>query len=249
MSLDVEAHGPPDAPAVVLLHGFPLDGAMWRHQVAALRGSHLVLVPELPGASRTMDQMADAVAQALHARGIARADVVGFSMGGYVALAFAARHPERIRRLVFVDTRAEADSPEGRAKRMTLRGDVEREGPPPAVRAMLPGMLTPATWARSRDLVEEVRAMMLRQPTPQVLAMVDAMADRPDRTGMLAHIVAPTLVVVGEEDHVTPPDAARAMQQRIAGARLAVVAGAAHLTPMEQPGALNALLAEFLGEP
>lgn len=256
VELACQAHGPRDGRPVLLVHGFPLDGAMWRLQVGPLTtAGHRVLVPDLRGfghsptgqGAASIDAMAQDLAALLARQRIQQCTVVGFSMGGYVALALAAARPDLLEGLVLVDTRAEADTPEGRAKRLDTHAKVAAEGVKPLVQAMLPGMLTTQTWAARRVLVEEVRAMMMRQPRQGVLDALMAMADRPDRRPALGGLRMPTLVVVGDQDNVTPVASARSMQEAIPGASLQVVPSAAHLVPMEQPEAFHAALLPFLG--
>ncbi|MHB8634747.1 MAG: alpha/beta fold hydrolase [Thermoplasmatota archaeon] len=232
-------------PAVVLLHGFPLDARMWRHQVPALvLAGHRVLAPDMRGDHGSIAAVAQAVAGALRERGLKQVGLVGFSMGGYVALALALSHPELVGKLVLIDTRAAGDSVEGRKKRMETLAKVESEGVEAIVKAMLPGMFTPRTWAAHRDWVDEVRAFMREQKATSVTCALKAMADRPDQTARLGQIHAPALVIVGEEDPITPPAAARALAQGLR-ARIEVVPQAAHLVPMEAAATCNRLLVDF----
>lgn len=247
-------HGPRDAPAVVLVHGFPYDRAMWRFQIGPLtRAGYRVILPDLPGHGRSdvepnlsVDSMADDIARLLDRLHLPKAVIVGFSLGGYVALAFAARHAQRMAGLVLMDTRAAADTEEGRTKRDAAIADVQGHGTRGIVAAMLPKHLTAATRSTQRLLAEEVRDMMLRQEKAGVLAALAALRDRPDRTGILASIQVPTLVMVGSDDALTPPADAELLAAKIPGATLRVVQAAAHLTPMEQPDDVNDALLEWL---
>ena len=255
--LSLRVHGPASGEAVLLLHGYPMDSTMWRFQVPALvTAGYRVFAPDLPGAGHSpvrdpvsVAAMADAVLAALRPHKAQRLHVVGFSMGGYVALDLALRFPDRVASLVLVDTRCEADSPQGREGRMNLLR--EMAGPTATkvlANVMVPKMLTEATRNEARLLVEEVRDMMLRQPAAGVRALMMALADRPDRRGELGAIRAPTTIVVGAEDKVTPPESAKVMQEGIRGSQLHVVDQAAHLVPMERPDALNRILVQALAQ-
>jgi pimeloyl-ACP methyl ester carboxylesterase len=113
---------------------------------------------------------------------------------------------------------------------------------------MLPKVLAPATLAERPETVERVRALMARTPVAGIVGALAAMRDRAGSESLLPTLAdLATLVVVGEADSLTPPDQARAMAQAIPGARLAIIPGAGHLPPVEQPAATTRLLREFLG--
>src|SRR5262249_44235538 len=154
-------------------HAFPLARAMWRPQVAALKGDHRVLAPDLRGFGGTgvftsapsVGQMADDVAGLLDALKIAGPVVLGgLSMGGYVALSFAERHPARLRGLVLADTRSEADAPEAKANRDRMANLARTQGAAAVAEQMLPKLLSDETRARRPEVVDEVRRIALAQP-------------------------------------------------------------------------------------
>lgn len=237
-------------PALVLLHGYPLDGAMWSGVARALSGRFRVLKPDLPGRGETaaasegtIQDYADFL-QAILDGLPSPAGLAGFSMGGYVALALARRRPANLRALAFVDTRASADDAGGRAKRDEAIATVRSKGVTAIADAMLPRLLGPFSLS-NRELVERVKRIMLRQKPETVEADLTAMRDRPDSRDLLPQIDVPTLVMVGEEDALTPPPDSQAMTAAIPGAKLVTIAGAGHLAPMERPGAVAAALGEF----
>lgn len=246
-------HGPRDGPALLLVHGFPFDHAMWRFQLAPLTAAgYRVVVPDLPGFGRSegsmgpMDDVARGLLRLLDRLHVQRVLPVGFSMGGYVTLALAAQAPERLLGLALVDTRAEPDPPEGKAKRDATIADVQAHGTRGLAMAMLAAQLTEATRKGERLLAEEVRAMMLRQPKAAVAAALAAMRDRPDRRELLPSLPCPVLAVVGEQDTVIPPAAAKAMAEAAKDGEAVVVPGAAHLSPMERPDEVNEALLDWL---
>jgi pimeloyl-ACP methyl ester carboxylesterase len=237
---------------VILVHGYPLDGAMWSGVARALMTRFRVLKPDLPGRGDTpapsggsMEEYADFLEAILEGVG-APAGIAGFSMGGYAALALARRRPERLAALALVDTRAQPDDEAGRAKRDEAIAAVRSAGVPPIADAMVPKLLSPAS-AGNRDLVERVRRIILRQKPETVEADLAALRDRSDSRPVLASIAIPTLVVVGAEDGLTPPADSEAMANAIRGARMTTIPGAGHLSPMERPGAVAAALSEFFG--
>ncbi len=239
-----------EGPPVVLVHGYPLDGAMWSGVARALSTRFRVLKPDLPGrgettapSGATIGDYADFL-EAVLASLAEPAGLAGFSMGGYAALALAGRRPERLAALALVDTRAPADDETGRARRDESIATVRSAGVAAIADAMVGKLLTPASLA-NRDLVERVRRIMLRQKPETVEADLAALRDRPDARPGLAAIAIPTLVVVGAQDALTPPADAQEMADAIPGARLATIPGAGHLAPMERPGAVAAALGDF----
>jgi pimeloyl-ACP methyl ester carboxylesterase len=242
-------------PAVVLVHGYPLDGAMWSGVARLLSRRCRVLKPDLPGRGETAADSGGTIAdyadflEAMLRELPAPVGLAGFSMGGYATLALLARHPEaeRLRAVALVDTRASADDDAGKAKREEAIATVRSEGGVAAIAdAMVPKLLAPASLA-NRDLVERVQRIIRRQSPKTVEADLAAMRDRPDRRAELGRVAIPTLVVVGDQDTLTPPADSELMAGTIPGARLVTIPSAGHLTPMERPGPVAAALGDFFG--
>jgi len=239
----------PNETALLFLHGFPLSPDMWAPQREAFEAlGYRTIIPDLrlTDTPATMEAMADAAAAALDAAGAAKAVVVGLSMGGYVAFALLSRHPERVAALALVDTKAEADTEEGKAGRRKLAENVLAEGARVAVDAMLGKLVSPKTMERRPDAAREAERIMLTAKPAAIAAAALGMAERPDRTPMLADIRVPTLVVVGEDDVITPPELARRMASAIPLAELRIVPEAGHLPNLERPEAFNETLSAWL---
>jgi len=183
----------------------------------------------------------------LDALGIRAAVVCGLSMGGYVIFELLRRHAERVRAIVLADTKAEPDSVEGRRGRDELAALAGREGPDAVIDRLLPRLLAPATLATQPEVVAQVREMARRWTVPGLVGALHTLRDRPDSTATLRAVRVPTLIVVGEDDAVSPPAAAQAMAALIPGAQCHVIPAAGHLAPLEQPLATGRLLADFLG--
>ncbi len=243
-------------PAVVLLHGFPLTRAMWKEQVAGVGSIYRLIVPDLRGHGEspapegvyTMDEMADDVIELLDTLSLDGPVVVGgLSMGGYVALSLVARYPSRVRGLMLMDTRASADTPDAAQKREEMARAVLAAGSAgPVVESMIPRLFSKKTLETQPERVALLREAM-EQNTPRGIAgALRGMACRPDRRGELARIAVPTLVLVGEEDVITPPTEAQDLAGGIAGARLEVVAKSGHMAPFENPAAANPVILRFL---
>lgn len=239
-------------PAVVLLHGYPLDGAMWSGVARSLSSHLLVVKPDLPGhganpaaAPGRLEEHADFL-EAILENLPSPVGVAGFSMGGYILFALMKRHPQNVRAVALVDTRATGDDEAGKTVRDTTIDMVRSGGAAAILDATISHLLAPASL-QNRDLVERVRRIILRQKPETIEADLAAMRDREDSTGSLPEISVPALVLVGEEDVISPPAKCREMADAIPGARLVTIPMAGHLTPMERPKAVAMALSEFLG--
>jgi len=252
---------------LLLVHGFPLDHTMWAAQIdivepasveqASLPAQVRVIAPDLPGFGRspaaddtfTMEQFADCLAAMLDALAIREPVVLcGLSMGGYIALQFWRKYAARLCGLIFCDTRAGADTPEAAAGRRAMADRVLREGPAPLVETMLPKLFAESTRCERPQVVDGVRAVMMAGNPRGIAAAARGMAERPDMTAALAEIRCPTLVLAGQEDALTPPADMRAMAAAIPAAKFAEIPAAGHMSPLENPAAVNAAIAEFLIE-
>jgi 3-oxoadipate enol-lactonase len=244
-----------DGTPVLLVHAFPLNSQMWEPQIEALGDRFRLIAPDLQGfggsdapEDRTrysMDGYADQLAGLLDELGIEKVVLAGLSMGGYISFSFLRRHGDRVSALVLADTRAEADPPEGVEKRSGQQKQVESEGTGGLIDA-LPGALLGATTRDSKpDVVDRARKLMDNPPAGFIGAL-EAMKNRIDSSDDAAKVTVPTLVLVGEEDGLTPPDAARKLHELIGGSKLVVIPGAGHLSNIEAPEAFNGALGEFL---
>ncbi|HZD37603.1 MAG TPA: alpha/beta fold hydrolase, partial [Actinomycetes bacterium] len=243
-----------DGTPVVLLHAFPLDSRMWLPQVEAL-GGYQVIVPDLRGFGSAreqaaevtpMDLLADDLAKLLDERELERAVLCGLSMGGYVALAFARRHPERLGGLALCNTRPGADSENAKATRLSMAERLLAEGVDFLPEAMVPRLLGETALKERPDLAGEVTATILDQDPRGIAAAQRGMAERSDSTGVLGGIGVPTLVVTGLEDRLISPDEGVRMAAEIRDARLIQVPDAGHLVNLERPDPVNEALLDFL---
>jgi pimeloyl-ACP methyl ester carboxylesterase len=168
-------------------------------------------------------------------------------MGGYIAFELVRRYRTRVRALILMDTRAEADSPEGRRARESAVASAREGGAAAIAEEMLPKLFAPDAMKVHPQAVERVRKMIEATPVAGIIGALTAMRDRVDSTPLLPSLKdLPTLVVTGEQDILTPPDSAQRMAAAIPGARFATVPGAGHLPPVEQPEATARVLVDFL---
>lgn len=238
---------------LVFLHAFPLNRTMWSEQEKGLSAQFRVITIDLRGHGESdaplwhysLDQAADDVRSLLDHLAIRDAIVVGLSMGGYIAFAFYRKYVERIRALVLADTRAQADTEDGRRARFDMAQLAYRQGSGAIADVMLPKLLSSTTIQTRPELVQQVRTMIEGNQVSGIAGDLMAMAARPDSTPLLERIRCPTQIIVGELDVPTPPVDARLMSEKIPNARLAVIPKAGHLSNLEQPELFNKTIRSF----
>jgi pimeloyl-ACP methyl ester carboxylesterase len=232
------------------LHGFPFDSRSFWPQLEAPPEGFRLLVPDhrgfgksapAPGVS-TMEAMAQDALAVLDAAGVPDAVVGGVSMGGYVTLALLRLNPGRVRGLLLCDTQAGPDDDAGKARRDQAAKDVEAHGVGPLAEALGPKLFAPSTGPAVR---ERVLAMMREQSATATAAASRGMGQRVDSKDVLSRFAGPTLVVVGDQDALTPPDKARVLAGLVTGAKLEVIPGAGHLANLEQPVLFGKALTAF----
>lgn len=238
---------------VVLLHGFPMDCRMWQAQVDNLGERYRAIAPDFRGFGRsasdspfTTESLADDVHALLEQIGGRPCVLAGLSMGGYVTLAYARKYPADLRGLMLVDTKAAADDAQARENRNRMIDLVRSKGSQAVAQQMLPRLLAEDTPRNRPAQAQALRAMMEACPSKTIENALACLRDRPDQTQTLASIPVPTLIVVGDSDSITPISVAQAMQARIPRAQLAVITGAGHMSPMEQPSQVNRAMSRFL---
>ena len=242
---------------LVLLHAFPVNARMWEGQLAlAERGWHVV-APQFRGFDAageqegrmslpTVDDYAGDVIDLLDALHVRHAVIGGLSMGGYVAFAVFRHAARYVQGLVLADTKATADTSEaieGRQRMLTL---VRSSGAGAVADEMIPKLLGDTTRKTRPDIVERVRSLATSNSSDAIAGAIHVLMTRPDSTPLLATIHVPTVIIVGDEDTVTPRAAAEEMQRGISGSTLATIPAAGHLSNLEQTPAFNAVLAAFL---
>ncbi|MSR36315.1 MAG: alpha/beta fold hydrolase [Gemmatimonadetes bacterium] len=257
VDLHVEVTGPAAAPILVLLHAFPLTGAMWSSQVEALAANWRIVVPDFRGFGQsgvgdgqyTIDFFVDdlfAVLDATTRRAGEPVVACGLSMGGYVLLRAVEREPARFRGLILSDTRSGADENEAKLKRVGAIRALKEKGAAAYGQGFAEGALGKTTQQSRPDVVKRIQTMVQKNQVAGMVGGQLAMAARTDTGAALSKISTPTLVVVGAEDTLTPPEASREMAGRIPGARLEVIPGAGHLPALEATEVFNRVLKDFL---
>jgi 3-oxoadipate enol-lactonase len=248
-AVDVQGEGP----AILFIHGFPLDRTLWRHLIATLTGWQRVApdlrgmgLSETPDEGYTMAHYADDLVALLDTLHVDRAVVCGLSMGGYVAFEMLRRYRGRIDALILVNTRAEADDATAMKGRDTMISLIEQDGTGALADEMIPKLLGPSSIAAMPRVVEHVRNMICSAPARGLVGALTAMRQREDATALLPTIDFPTLVVAGRDDQLIPMSTARSLAQMIPGAQFTLIPEAGHVAPLEQPIAVSRVVGEFL---
>ncbi|MFI6146087.1 alpha/beta fold hydrolase [Streptomyces sp. NPDC051109] len=241
---------------LVLLHALPLDSSLWDGTAGALRArGRRVLAPDqcgfgaaaLPHGAPSLDLVADGLARELDRQGIGEVALAGCSMGGYVAMAFLRRHPDRVRALALLAARGTADSAAAAGRRLrfadAVLDDSARAG---LVAATTPSLLGATTRARRPHLTAHVTGLALAARPRSVAWAQRAIAARTDSTATLRAADVPAVVVIGAEDELVPLGEACRTAKALPRGRLLVLPGVGHLAPLEAPEATAEILADLL---
>ena len=240
---------------IVLLHAFPFSADMWRAQLDRMPEGWRVIAPDLrgfgPGAAEpnvllSMDDYAGDILGLLEGLSIDRAVIGGLSMGGYVTFALFRQVPARFAGIILADTKAQADTPDGKAGRRAMSELVRTRGVEAVVDALLPKLTGETTRRERPGALADARRLMEANHPAAIDAALHALMTRPDSTADLSRIACPALVIVGQEDTVTPPADAELVAHSIRGAELVVIPRAGHLSNVESPEAFSSVLADFL---
>ena len=243
-----------DGPPVVLLHPFPANHELWLPAAQQLAPRYRVILPDLRGhgdsgvgeGPATMPKHAADISRVLDDAKVGRAAFAGVSIGGYVLFEFWRRNRDRVSALALIDTKAAPDTPEGRAGRLQSAADVLERGVEPFIESMLPKLLGETTRRARPDLVEAAQKMMLKMSPEDISLVLKGMAKRPDSVSTLKTVNVPTLILVGDEDTLTPVADAELMKQNISGSQMKVIQKAGHYAVSEQPEETGKVLRQFL---
>ena len=220
---------------LVLLHGFPLDHHLWDEVVPLLEDTFDVILPDLRGFGESttvdspysMDDYASDIAGLLDQLGIQKAAIVGHSMGGYAALAFARLYPERVSGLGLVSSQVLADAPERKEGRYKSAADVSANGIESVVATMTP------KFTSDERLQSYARESMEQQQPAAYVGALKAMAERADSTSLLPSFNFPVVIVHGDTDALIPIDRAREVKEALPQAHLVEISGAGHIPMLE----------------
>lgn len=251
-----EDRGHADAPALIFIHGFPLDHTMWLPQMEALKGQCRVVAYDLRGHGDSgvgeeffsMELFVQDLLKLMDALRIEEAILCALSMGGYIALRAILDYPERFNGLILCDTQCTADTDEGKARRTAAIKAIYEDGIEPFAEGLLGKMFAPSTFERNPEAINKVRQMILNTSELSLERSLIAMREREETCSKLPNITVPTLMLVGDQDGIAPPEASRYLYENIENAQLTVIEEAGHMSNMENPVRFCAALEKFIEE-
>lgn len=246
--------GDSDALPIVLIHGFPFSHEMWAPQIALLEKQFRVVAYDLRGHGKsgvgdgqyTLEFFVDDLVGLLDHLEIEKAALCGLSMGGYIALRFAERNPERLLALILADTQAKADSNDAKLRRAAAIKSVKTNGVEAYAESFVKSAFAPQTFASKSDVVEAIKLIIRSNSSLGICGALLALLSRTETTEALLGIRVPTLILVGEQDALTPPSASQEMHNRIPNSEIHLIPNAAHMSNLENSGEFNKHLLDFL---
>lgn len=241
-------------PPIVLVHGFPFSLEMWKPQIEFLKSKYRVIAYDIRGHGNsddgdgqyTIELFVDDLIALLDHLKIEKAVLCGLSMGGYIALRTVERNPERVSSLVLCDTGPQADTNEVKFRRSANIKLIKTDGVKAFAENFIKALFSSASIKSKPFEVEAIRRIIEANSEIGICGTLLALAGRTDTTNSLDQIRVPTLIMVGEEDNITPPKLSELMDSRISGSYFYVVKNAGHLSNLENPDDFNKRLGEFL---
>ncbi len=245
------------ATPVVFIHGFPFSHKMWTFtggQTEALAQTNRVIAYDVRGHGEseigsgqyTIEFFVDDLFGLLDHLKIHKAVFVGLSMGGYIALRAVERNPERFAGLVLCDTRSDGDTNEAKIKRASAMKNLFSGGVRAYADDYVKNVFAAESLTSKSDAVKLIQSTIEKTSPAAIAGTLLALSARTDTTNSLSSIKCPTLVIVGENDTLTPPSVSEAMKNKIPNAKFAVIPNAAHMSNLENPEIFNKHLVEFI---
>ena len=247
---------PDNVPVIILIHGFPFNKSMWNKQVEMLIENYRVIAYDVRGHGNSdagtedfsIELFVDDLIGLMDALKIDRAMICGLSMGGYIALNAVENFPKRFGALILCDTNCIADTPEAKVKRMMSIENIEKHGVEQYANESLKNLFAPESFVTNQEKVAAVKKMIMETSVKSLSSTLIALSKRKETCTNLDKINIPSLIVVGKEDKITPPDASRLMQKSIKGSTLNIIEHAGHLSNIENSYEFNIHLEKFVSK-
>ena len=246
--------GPDNAPIIILIHGFPFNKTMWNKQVDMLIENWRVIAYDIRGfgnsgagtADFSIELFVDDLIDLMDTLKIETAMLCGLSMGGYIALNAMENFPKRFNALILCDTNCMADTPEAAEKRMKTVESIQEKGLEQYANDSVKKLFAPESFVTNKEKIATVKEMIMEASVQSLSKTLVALSRRKETCTNLHRISIPVLIVVGKEDQITPPDAARLMQKSIKGSILKIIEHAGHLSNIENSYEFNIQLEKFV---
>lgn len=255
INISYNDEGPEGSPIIIFVHGFPLNKSMWDKQINALKDDYRVIAYDIRGHGNSevgkidfsIDLFVSDLINFMDALKIKKTLLCGLSMGGYIALNAIENYSDRFTALILSDTNCTADSTEAIEKRMNTIKSIKENGVEKLANDLIPNLLAAESFRSNLEEIAAVREMIVTTTITSLNKSLHALANRKETCSKLSKIKVPTLILVGEEDKITPPEAAKAMHEKINDSSLQVISHSGHLSNMENPDSFNKHLNNFLG--
>lgn len=241
-------------PAVILIHGFASDGSEWENQIATLAEDFQLIIPDLPGSGlsdfnsdvHSMEDHADCINEVMEDLVLEKATVIGHSMGGYIALAFAEKYPDKLTALGLFHSTAAEDSEERRNVRRKGIEFIKEHGVAKFQEQTIPNLFSEQTKQERPELVEEIVARFSNLKEESLVDYYEAMMERPDRIAVLKNIQKPVLFIAGEADKTIPLNVMLEQSHLPELSYFHVLNHSGHMGMLEEPENSNKFLRAFL---
>ena len=246
--------GVPTAIPVLLLHGFAEDGTVWDNQLKDLGATCRLIIPDLPGSGRSsalttpvsIEDLAAVIKGLLDHLKIDRTILIGHSMGGYIALAFAALYPERLTALGLFHSTAYPDSEDKKSTRRKAIEFIRISGAAAFIRQSTPNLFSPKTRDQRPELIDAAITKYSGFAPDSLIAYYEAMIARPDRTAVLRGFNGPVGIIIGEDDGIIPQQQALEQVSLPAITQLHLIPAVGHMAMLENPKMSTQILTEFI---
>ena len=247
-------HGAENAPAIILIHGFPFNKSMWNGQIEALKDNFRVIAYDIRGHGNSepgideffMELFVNDLLHFMDVLKIDKAILCGLSLGGYIALNAVLKFPDRFDALILNDTQCIADTPEIKETRCTAIIRIKEKGVEQYADEIIKKLFASESFIKKRNIIAEVKEMIINTPKLTLSNTLHALAERKETCTRLPEIKIPVLIMVGKEDKITPIAAAQQMHELIKDSHLQIIPHAGHVTNLENPTTFNSQLVNFL---
>lgn len=254
INISYNDEGAEGAPIIIFVHGFPLNKSMWDKQINALKDNYRVIAYDIRGHGNSevgkidfsIDLFVNDLLSFMDALKIKKTVLCGLSMGGYIALNAIENYSDRFTALILSDTNCTADSPEAIEKRMNNIVSIKENGIEKFANDLIPNLFAPESFKSNSEEIVAVKEMIVKTAKSSLKKSLHALAERQETCSKLAEIKVPVLILVGDEDKITPPEAAKAMHEKIDIALLSIIGQAGHLSNLENPKEFNSQLKKFV---
>ena len=254
LTVSYSDHGPDDAPVIIFIHGFPLNKSMWNIQVEALKENYRVIAYDIRGHGNSdpgideffIELFVLDLLRLMEKLKIEKSILCGLSLGGYIALNAVLKHPDRFDGLILNDTQCIADTPEIKENRCNAIISIKEKGVEQYADEIIKKLFAQETFTKNKNVIDAVREMIISTPKQSLCNTLHALAERKETCDQLPEINIPVLIMVGQEDKITPIAAAQQMHEKILNSKLEIIQQAGHLSNLEDPTAFNTHLVKFL---